>query len=163
MNNKRNTDLEDWFNEKRVSNPIAVTLTLKQKVETDKFRGRFGTPIDSIKISENIRHFMNRLNQQIFKKAFVRFGKRLSVIPVIEGNSRIRYHVHMTLQKPDCLDLPEFHSLISKCWVETQYGYNNIKIKPIYDYEGWISYTLKSKSKVGGIQSSVDLDNVFLH
>ena len=163
MNLPTKTNYLDYLDQRRVPNPVSVTLTLKQRIECNDFKGRFGINLDPIKVSENTRHFMNRLNQSVFGKGFLRYGKRLSVIPVIEGNSFIRLHVHMTLEKPNHIDINEFEQLISKCWSKTKFGYNNIKIKPIDNYMGWVDYTLKNKSKGEGFRSSVDWDNVFLH
>lgn len=157
------SDFFEFFEGRRVPHAIAVTLTLKQKVQIDDFRGRFEQRLDRINVSENTRHFMNRLNQRVFGKGYLRYGNRLSVIPVIEGNSFIRLHIHMTIEKPNHLSLRQFEILVTECWSKTRFGYNNIKIKPIHDYEGWINYKLKNKSKGEGLQSSVDWDNVYLH
>ena len=164
MNLPTKTDYLNYFDDNRVPNAVAVTLTLKQRVEINDFKGRFGTNLDSVKVSNNTRDFMNRLNQRIFRNSFKRNGKRLSVLPITEGNSFIRLHIHMTLERPDRLNLEEFSKLISKCWSETTFGHHDICIKPIDDnYLGWIEYKLKNKSKGEGLQSSVDWDNVFFH
>ena len=157
------SDYIDFFNNRRVPNAVSVTLTLKQRIESNDFRGRFGVTLDSIKVSENTRHFLNRLNQKVYGKSFLRFGKRLSVIPVIEGNAVIRQHVHMILERPDYININDFELLIYECWSKTKFGYNNILIKPIYNYSGWLDYILKNKSKNEDLHSSVDWDNVFLH
>lgn len=163
MNLPKKLDYLNFFQNKPVPNPVALTLTLKQRVESNHFKGRFGENLDSVKVSENTRHFMNRLNQSVFGKGFTRYGKRLSVVPVIEGNSFIRLHIHMTLEKPAHLDLDEFRNMILKCWSKTKFGYQNIEIKPIDYYFGWFDYKLKNRSKGEGLHSSVDWDNVFLH
>ena len=164
MNLPTKTDYLNYFDDNRVPNAVAVTLTLKQRVEINDFKGRFGTNLDSVKVSNNTRDFMNRLNQRIFRNSFKRNGKRLSVLPITEGNSFIRLHIHMTLERPDRLNLEEFSKLISKCWSETTFGHHDICIKPIDDnYLGWIEYKLKNKSKGEGLQYSVDWDNVFFH
>ena len=82
MNLPTKSDYLDYFDQRRVPNPIAVTLTMKQRIESNDFKGRFGINLDPIKVSENTRHFLNRLNQSVFGKGFLRYGKRLSVIPV---------------------------------------------------------------------------------
>ena len=101
MNLPTKTDYLNYFDDNRVPNAVAVTLTLKQRVEINDFKGRFGTNLDSVKVSNNTRDFMNRLNQRIFRNSFKRNGKRLSVLPITEGNSFIRLHIHMTCD--DCL------------------------------------------------------------
>jgi hypothetical protein len=163
MNLPTKLDYLDFFQKKPVPNPVALTLTLKQRVESNHPKGRFGENIDSVKVSENTRHFMNRLNQSVFGKGFTRYGKRLSVVPVIEGNSFIRFHIHITLEKPVHLDLDEFRTMIIKSWTKTKFGYHDIDIKGIDNYHGWLDYKLKNRSKGEGLQSSVDWDNVFLH
>jgi len=163
MNLPTKTDYFNYFNDNRVPNAVAVTLTMKQRIESSDFRGRFGVTLDPIRVSENTRHFLNRVNQSVFGKGFLRYGKRLSVIPVTEGNAVIRLHIHMTLERPEHMNLGEFERLISECWSKTKFGYNDIQIKPIDHYEGWMGYILKNKSKSEGLQSSVDWDNVFLH
>jgi hypothetical protein len=157
------SDLLKFFEVRRVPHAVAVTLTLKQKIQIDDIRGRFELSLDPIRVSENTRHFMNRLNQRVFGKGYLRYGNRLSVIPVIEGNSFTRLHVHMTIEKPNYLNLRQFEILATECWLKTKFGYSNIQIKPIHDYKGWIHYKMKNKSKGEGLQSSVDWDNVYLH
>jgi hypothetical protein len=69
----------------------------------------------------------------------------------------------MVIEKPEHLNFEQFKELIEETWSKTKYGYKDNKIKPIYDYIGWIDYMIKTYSKSEGIQSSVDLDNVYLH
>jgi hypothetical protein len=123
------SDYLSYFNARRVPNPVAVTLTMKQRIETYDAKGRFGTNIDLIKASKNTRDFMNRINKSVFGNGFVRYGKRLSTIPIIEGNSFIRFHIHMTIERPDHLNQNELGSLIAKCWTQTMFGYHDINIK----------------------------------
>lgn len=150
------------FTDRPVPNPVAVTLTLKQRIEGNNCRGRFGSSIDPIKVSDNTRHFLNRLNQKVYGKKFTRFNKCLSVIPVIEGNKDIRWHVHMAIEKPVHLTFEEFEKLIFENWSKTTYGYENVRIRPTYDYLGWIDYMLKNYSKVENLSDSVDVCNLHL-
>jgi hypothetical protein len=150
------------FTDRPVPNSIAVTLTLKQRIEGNNCRGRFGSSIDPIKISDNTRHFLNRLNQKVYGKKFTRFNKCLSVIPVIEGSKDIRWHVHMAIEQPDHLSFEEFEKLIVENWLKTKYGYNDIRIRRTYDYLGWIDYMLKNYSKEKNLSDSVDVCNLHL-
>lgn len=150
------------FTERKISNPVALTLSLKQRVESSLLRGQYEDKIDSINISKNTRHFLNRLNQRLYGKGFTKYNKRLSVISVIEGNNFIRMHVHMVIERPERIDFEKYKLLINETWLKTRYGYNDNKILPIHDYKGWINYMLKSYSKNGDIQSSIDLDNLYL-
>jgi len=161
--NIESQELINWFVSTPVHNPYAVTLTLKQRTEVNTFKGRFGSSIDREKVSTNLRYFMNRLNQSVYGKGFLRYGKRLSVIPVVEGNDSIRIHVHLVLECPTHINRETFESLVRECWLKTNFGHKNIDLKPVHDYRGWVNYILKNKSKIDGVQSSVDLENVFLH
>jgi hypothetical protein len=156
------SDFLKEFTDRPIPNPVALTLTLKQRVESNDFRGRFGSSIDPIKVSENTRHFLNRLNQKVYGKKFTRFKKCLSVIPVIEGNKNIRLHVHMAIEKPEHLTFEEFEKLIRENWSKTKYGYKDIWIRPTYDYLGWIDYMLKNYSKEKNLSDSVDVCNLHL-
>ena len=51
MNLPTKTDYLDYFDQRRVPNPIAVTLTMKQRIESNDFKGRFGINLDPIKVS----------------------------------------------------------------------------------------------------------------
>jgi len=157
------SDYLAFFDSRRVANPLALTLTLKQRTQGSGLVGGTGRKIDPISISQNTRHFLNRVNQSVYSNGFTRYGKRLSVIPIIEGNYSVRYHVHMTLQKPPFQDHWEFAKLINDCWNKTSLGYKDIDVRTINDYSGWIDYKLKNRTKSEGIHSSVDWDNVFLH
>ncbi len=41
MKQPNKSDYLDWFKTNQVPNPIALTLTLKQKIETDHIKGKF--------------------------------------------------------------------------------------------------------------------------
>jgi len=148
------SDYLKFFNDRSIPNPIALTLTSKQFSN--------GSPLDKDKITRDIRYFMNRLNQKVYGKAYLRFKKCLFVIPIIEGNEYIRLHTHMVIERPRHLSSEEFENLIRENWSKTVYGYNNIKFKPSYSYTGWVDYMLKHKSKGEGLQDSVDWENVQL-
>ena len=59
-----------------VNNSFGVTLTLKQGIKNQK--------LDDISCSQNLKHFLNVLNQKVFGNKVKRFGKRLKVLPVLE-------------------------------------------------------------------------------
>jgi hypothetical protein len=105
---------------------------------------------------------MNRLNYKIYKKRFLRFGKRLGVIPVIEGNYKTHLHTHLTIELPTHLELDSMKEMIVDCWSKTRLGHSNrnfgVVIKPIID-EGWLSYQLKMYSK-DDLISSIDWINL---
>ena len=76
QNEQLRTVIQSYFRNCELDQCLGVSLTLKQCVD--------GTFLDEIKASQNLRHFMNRLNSSVFGKAYQRFQKRLRVIPVLE-------------------------------------------------------------------------------
>jgi hypothetical protein len=68
-------------------NPYAVTLTLKQGISEN---GAYAA-LDTIRASENLRHFRNRLNRSLLGKSCVK--KRLSVrcFAVYEGTATVQH------------------------------------------------------------------------
>ena len=143
----------EWVSEYRIPNPLSVTLSEKQKVDTEW--------IDNQKSSVNFRHFMNRLNQTVYGKRFLRYDKRLFVFPVQEGTKHTRHHLHLILELPSNYDIDEFRELICKCWSKTRFGYSQVDVKPMID-RGWLRYQLKNRSKSQDVLSSIDVDNLYL-
>ena len=141
----------NWVSINRIPNPVSVTLSEKQRVGNEW--------IDDQKSSQNLRHFLNRLNQKIYGKRFLRYNKRLSVFPVQEGTKDIRHHLHLTLELPDDYDINEFSELICECWSKTRFGYNQVSVSPVRD-DGWLRYQLKTRSKSSDVLSSIDWDNI---
>ena len=147
--NARDTQLalRDHLSALPIRNPMAVTLTCKQRIGSEA--------LDEIKLQQNIGHFLNRLNYRLFKKAFSRFGKQLGYISVIEGNQTTRLHVHMMLERPDHVSPEYMDALIYQCWNKTKFGYTNTRTEPVRD-DGWLHYILKYRTKSEGVQSSLD-------
>ena len=143
----------DWVSEYRIPNPLSVTLTEKQKVDTEW--------IDDRRSSVNFRHFMNRLNQKVYGKRFLRYDKRLFVFPVQEGTKHTRHHLHLILELPSNYNINNFRELIFECWSKTRFGYSQVDVKPMIDC-GWIRYQLKHRSKSQDVLSSIDVDNLHL-
>jgi hypothetical protein len=147
---QKSDQLKEYVNEFLIRNPLSVTLTCRQRVN--------GEQLDEISLSRNITHFLNRLNYQIYRKKFSRFGEKLGVISVIEGDDRVRLHCHLTLEKPHHISHLKMCSLINQCWTKTKFGYLNFKVNSVID-EGWKSYQLKHRTKRDGLYSSVDWIN----
>ena len=55
---------------------LGVSLTMKQSREC--------IILDEMRASQNLRHFLNKINNIVYAKRFKRFGKKLNVIPVLE-------------------------------------------------------------------------------
>jgi hypothetical protein len=151
-----------YFNNVEFNNPVAITLTLKKVVTTSDEGVRRQSFLDVIKTTQNIRYFLNRLNVKIYKNSFRRFGKRLKVIPIIEGDKNIHPHVHFTFDMPTHLTDDEFIQLVRACWGQTLFGYHQHNFTRIYDLNGWLGYKLKTRTK-DDYARSVDWENINLN
>lgn len=151
-----------YFDKVDFTNPIAVTLTLKRVTYSETNGIKFHSYLDDVKTTQNVRHFLNRLNQRIFGNRFRRFGKRLKVIPVIEGDNKTRPHIHFTFDVPNHLSKDDFTLMVRECWERTHFGYHQYDITRIYDLRGWIDYKLKTRSK-DDYGRSVDWENITLN
>ena len=70
------TDVKNYLINFGVTNFFGATLTLQQGIKNQK--------LDTISSSQNLRHFLNVLNQKCFDNQSKRFNKRLKVLPVTE-------------------------------------------------------------------------------
>ncbi len=68
--------IQEYLSEVPLTNCFGVSLTLKQNTS--------GVYLDDIRASQNLRHFLNLLNSEVYGKRFRRFGKKLNVIPSLE-------------------------------------------------------------------------------
>jgi hypothetical protein len=140
---------EQWINQLSTKNAFAVTFTMKG-TDRDDLATR-------LRCQRNMRHFLNLLNQRIFKNAYKRYGKRIEVVPVLELSNWHRLHYHLTIVKPDSLEDQAFQNLIHECWLDTDIAnYENV-IKPVRD-TGWTSYLVKKLSTT----SELDIENVHI-
>ena len=120
---------------------LGVSLTLKQFVD--------GARLDVIRASQNLRHFMNRLNASVYGNAFKRFGRRLNIIPAIEKSSDGR-HYHLILQNPYPEDPQRTKALIEEQWSKTRFGHSQTHLHWPLDH-GWSDYITKLRSTGDGI------------
>lgn len=145
--------LKSYYHDHSVPNPINVTLTEKQVVG--------GQWIDDESSAANVRHFRNLMNTHLFKNAYKRHGKQLSMLVVREADATHRHHLHLTIEIPDGLSAPMFMLLIKRFWSKTRFGYGECHYEQPANSErelGWINYSLKMRSK-SDLVSSVDWEN----
>lgn len=135
-------------------NPYAVTLTLKQGISES---GAY-TALDTIRASENLRHFRNRLNQSVFGKGYKR--KQLSVrcFAVYEGTATVQGHYHLCLDRPENVTGEQFVIQIRNQWQATTWGNKITHIRPCFDVDGWLNYITKRRTKTN-IANSIDWFN----
>lgn len=130
--------LLDFFDIRKFKNPVAVTLTMKQRVD--------GQNLDSILASENLRHFCSRLNAKVLGSAAKRHGKKLQILAVLETSADGRLHYHLLIDRPERYDPASFGALVTQQWGRTRFGYFEVDIQHTAD-EGWLRYILKLRQK----------------
>ncbi len=129
-----NGRLKDYVVDFDVNNTFGVTLTLRQGIKNQK--------LDDISSSQNLRHFLNVLNQKVFGNRVKRFNKRLRVLPILEMSKGNRLHYHLTLENPFPKDPNRFSDLIEVVWNKTKFGHRHIHIHKNVNWE-WNDYITK--------------------
>ena len=137
--------LREWIEIDHWNYPFGITLTLKQRIDVDGEVYRSSVPLTLDMGSQNLRHFLNVLNKQIYGSSFTRYGKRLFVIPVLEGGGLKRLHYHVVVDCPRDELIGRFPSLITQTWRSTQWGYHQTVVEPCD--RGWINYITKLRDK----------------
>ena len=141
-----NHEKEYLINHYQDTNVVSVSLNSRQ------WSRDYGS-LDEIKLSNDIRFFLNRLNYKLFKRQFIKHQKRLGCKSVIQGDGVNKHlHCHLELEKPQHLSLQEFGVMIDECWGKTRFGRirrMNVDVRKIYDKHGWLGYiTRENKLKV---------------
>lgn len=126
--------------------PHAVTLTMKQGRSIDAGKGISIQRLTPEEASNNMRHFLNRLDQHVYGNAAKRNGKRVPVIPVIEGGDGKRFHYHLVVDCPRDGLRDGYIDLLVKLWRETDWGHKNFHIQADSD-AGWDKYVSKLRDK----------------
>jgi len=129
-----NSRLKEYVKDFDVNNTFGVTLTLRQGIKNQK--------LDDISCSQNLRHFLNVLNQKVFGNRVKRFNKRLRVLPILEISKGNRLHYHLTLENPFPKDPNRFSDLIEVVWNKTKFGHRHIHIHKNVNWE-WNDYITK--------------------
>jgi hypothetical protein len=161
---KQKEAVYSWLNGflmERQPDLLAVTLTFKQAIKPEESAGAAFIKLDRERAEKNVRHFLNKLNQNVLGKRFRRFKKRLISVPVYEKGEDKRFHAHLVLEKPPEITLEAFIDLVDECWQSTDFGYKDMDIQTIVD-SGWISYMLKNRTKPEGVLEAIDLQNCHL-
>jgi len=130
---------------------LAVTLSAKQKIGA--------LWLDETLLKQNVEHFLNRLNRQLFGNGYTRHGKHFHGFYTVEGGvGDTRLHAHLTLEIPEensgaslrnRLRMNRFRLLfeIRKAWRKTLFGYHQVVAKDIHDLAGWVDYSTKKRTK----------------
>lgn len=146
--------LDDW------QDPFAVTLTLRQYVSVPFGTENFTHWLTDTAASQNMRHFLNKLDRSIFGKAASRFGKQVGCIPVLEGGGIKRLHYHAIIDCPRPELAGDFPLLIADAWRTTMWGYWQVDCQNDADH-GWLSYITKFRDKPN-LADAIDWTNLRL-
>lgn len=120
----------------RWESPCAVTLTLKTY--------NWPVHLDAIAASENLRHFLNRLNRTVLGQRQSR-RSRLKTFSVLEYGRRP--HFHLCIECPQALSCNEFRFEVSRSWCATRWARREIDVQPCHQIDGWLGYMTKFKTK----------------
>jgi len=151
----------EWLNSSAWANPHAVTLNLQQVVDTVTDRGVAPRFLDEQSASHNLRHLLNRLNQHFHGNAARRFGRKLQVLPVLEGGQHQRLHYHLLIDLPPSVDLDEAYPLFVEQWLRTPWGYGRTHVQECTEDAIWLDYITKLRSKPDFFDS-IDLQNLHM-
>ena len=143
-------NIDDW------NHPFAVTLTLKQRIGGDGGISAASESLTPETASRNLRHFLNVMNKQVYGSAAQRHGKRLPILPVLEGGRGKRLHYHLIINCPRDDLIEAFPAMIILNWRKTLWGYDQTDVKPCN--QGWLNYMTKLRDKPD-FASSIDWMN----
>jgi hypothetical protein len=155
MESNYSDDIRDWLDRGDWSNWFAVTVTMRRSFVSDTGERSF---ITVERASQNLRHFLNRMNKAIFGNAYKRYGKRVQVIPVYEKDVDTHLHFHLFIEKPDRLSDLRFECLIRTNWIKSDWGLWSIDIQKDTD-SGWLKYITKDTC---ASFENVDFENLWI-
>jgi hypothetical protein len=136
--------LRDYCKAKHWTSPHAVTLTLK----TRTLVGSVWQTLTQLDAQQNLRHWLNVIRKKLVKRGFTKHAE-LQRVPIYEGGRTqgIRPHYHLVLDKPDCIQTPEYETLIQSEWARTRWGHHRVTVEACYDAAGSLDYITKLRTK----------------
>ena len=143
------TEIEKWINRLSQKPSYAVTLTMKQ-TGNDTLNAR-------LRCQKNMRHYLNVLNQSAFGNAYLRYQKKMEVVPILEVSPWMRLHYHLLIVKPDRFSDDEFVKLLEMTWHKTHLANNENTFEKVYS-QGWANYITKNLD----LNSEVDFENMHI-
>ncbi len=151
----------DWLLKDAASYSHAATLTLKPYRNILTVRGEYVEHLTTIEAQRNFRLFLKRLNQNLFGNTAKRFGKSVSVLPVLEGDGDTKLlHYHCAIGNfPSTMPAHAIPKVIKCAWHQTPFGNEQVCVKPMQD-AGWVRYMGK---EIGSRNTEVvDIHNLRL-
>ncbi|MCP3654581.1 hypothetical protein [Herbaspirillum sp.] len=131
----------EWMVRHKDAFNYAVTLTLKSYRRLKNDRGQAVEQLSHFAAKSTLAYFVKRLNIALFGKAAKRFGRSVSIIPVLEGHGADkRLHYHCAIGGlPEKMSVDTFNAAVRDAWSKTPFGYNEIRVTPISNVD-WFSY-----------------------
>ena len=150
---------QDWMLKRAERYTHAITLTLKPYRTVMTERGEVIEKLTIYDAKANMRHFINKLNAQIFGNAAKRYGKSISILPVLEGiRGHKLFHYHCAIGNlPESLCEAAISAKIRSAWQQTHFGNEQIDIQPMQT-TGWVGYMAKDMGR--GNTDALDLENM---
>ena len=132
---------KDW------KNPVAVTLTFKQRRAFPSEGGFFVQPLTLTEAEQTVRRFRRILDKKIFGNAAYRYRKRCQFFGAFEGHPGSNLHYHCVIDRPNRVEPFQFEMMIRDSWLRCNvWGNVQIHIERNSD-NGWLHYCAKLRGK----------------
>ena len=148
-------ELFKWLDTQSPERAIAATLTF------DQWSGRADR--DAWEARRIFRLFLARVNRKTYRNAFCRHGKRLTVIPVLEGggSTNKHYHYHVLIEVPHFMNAAQFVEIMKQAWGRLR-GTGIQNTWKECENSGWLQYMLKDRDK-DDLLDAIDVCNLWLN
>ena len=140
--------IRKWLENTQWIKPYAISLTLKQRVNN--------LSIDIYTAQKTMKNFLTRISRELLgnkhKKKFP-----LQRIPSYETKGRLHYHLLIDLPEKN---LEEVEFITGRHWNPNviPVAYNQTKVKPIYNANGWLNYITKFEKR----NDDIDIVNTYI-
>ena len=133
------TDWTGWYS-------VSLTMRQSRRELSETSSGSFKFELDEIQASQNMRHFLTRLNKKIYGAAFTRYNKRVDAVPVFEYDKSNKLHYHLLIKVPNRISEYQLNALILTNWMKTNWGLWEMDLDETYD-SGWLRYITKDTTQ----------------
>lgn len=89
-----------WTETHHWRRPYAVTLTMKQHLMVADGTKMVWVRLNETIAQDNLRRFLNILNKMVLGNLARRHGRKIPVIPILEGGKGKHLHYHLILDNP---------------------------------------------------------------
>ena len=149
----------DWLLQSADSYTHAVTLTLKPYRIVLTENGQMREVLTRYEATRNFSYFLRRLNASLFGNSPKRYGKSISVLPMLEGEANQKLlHYHCALGNfPASLTEDEIQTKIVTAWHQTPFGNVQTDVQKMHT-SGWLTYVAKELGRKN--VDVIDLENM---